>query len=238
MTQTRRKLLENFDDEVREKLKIRDEAAKAYLSRYERLLMALTRHELANHADFADDSGFVLKGTPFAGDIPLGRYELPRRSGEAHLYRLSHPLGRGHPRTGQGLRPSARRSRLCLRHHEGMVSALEPLRGQSGWLTVSQFTVESLDQAEDHPIISAVTDTGAPLDEVVAARLLTLPGRTLSDLTRSREGAKVPDKQACLLRDFATSRLRVRPKFSAPYPSATPVSSRPKPPSSNRGRTT
>jgi len=73
MTQTRRKLLENFDDEVREKLKIRDEAAKAYLSRYERLLMALTRHELANQADFADDSGFVLKGTPFAGDIPLGR---------------------------------------------------------------------------------------------------------------------------------------------------------------------
>lgn len=89
-----------------------------------------------------------------------------------------------------------------------MVSALEPLLGQSGWLTVSQFTVESLDQAEDHLIISAVTDTGAPLDEVVAARLLTLPGRTFSDLTRSREGAKVPDKQACLLRDFATSRLR------------------------------
>ncbi|MFH1497828.1 MAG: hypothetical protein ABII82_08375 [Verrucomicrobiota bacterium] len=56
MTLTRRKLLENFDDEVREKLKIRDEAAKAYLNRYERLLMQLTRHELAGHADFEDDS--------------------------------------------------------------------------------------------------------------------------------------------------------------------------------------
>ena len=42
MTRTRRNLLENFDDEVREKLKVQDEASKAYLSRYERLLMQLT----------------------------------------------------------------------------------------------------------------------------------------------------------------------------------------------------
>jgi len=206
MTQTRRKLLENFDDEVREKLKIRDSEAKAYLNRYERLLMALTRHELSHHADFADDSGFVLKGTPFAGDIPLGRYELPRRSGEAHLYRLSHPLA-------EAVLAQAKARALPLAEvvfsygdHEGIISALEPLVGQTGWLTVSHFTVESLDQAEDHLIISAVTETGAPLDGTAAARLLTLPGRTLSDLTRSREGAKVPDKQACLLRDFAASR--------------------------------
>jgi len=32
MNNTRQKLLENFDDEVREKLKIRDEASKAYLT--------------------------------------------------------------------------------------------------------------------------------------------------------------------------------------------------------------
>ena len=47
MTQTRRKLLENFDDEVREKLKVSDESSKAFLNRYERLLMQLTRHDFA-----------------------------------------------------------------------------------------------------------------------------------------------------------------------------------------------
>jgi len=95
MTRTRRKLLENFDDEVREKLKIRDEASKAYLNRYERLPMQLTRHELISHAEFLGDSSFRLKALPFPGkiaDIPLGLYELPRRSGEAHLYRLNHLL--------------------------------------------------------------------------------------------------------------------------------------------------
>lgn len=180
MTQTRRKLLENFDDEVREKLKVRDEAAKAYLNRYERLLMALTRHELATHVEFADDSGFVLKQCPFPGDIPVGRYELPRRSGEAHLYRLSHPLAEAILVQAKARALPVGEVAFCYGEHDGIISALEPLVGQSGWLAISQFTVESLDQAEDHLIVSAVTDTGSPLDETAAARLLTLPGRTLA----------------------------------------------------------
>ena len=92
MTRTRQRLLENFDDEVREKLRVRDEASKAYLNRYERLLIELTRHEMRSHAEFLNDSSFRVTSCPFTGDIPLGLYELPRRSGEAHLYRLNHPL--------------------------------------------------------------------------------------------------------------------------------------------------
>jgi len=42
MAQTRRKLLENFDDEVREKLKVRADASVASLNRIERYLMRLT----------------------------------------------------------------------------------------------------------------------------------------------------------------------------------------------------
>ncbi|MFH1497829.1 MAG: hypothetical protein ABII82_08380 [Verrucomicrobiota bacterium] len=61
--------------------------------------------------------------------------------------------------------------------HKGIISALEPLVGKAGWLTVSQFTVESLDQAEDHLIFAGVTDDDAPLDETAAARLLTVPGK-------------------------------------------------------------
>ena len=93
--QTRRKLLENFDDEVREKLRIQAENSHAILGRFERLLMRLTQHELNGHAKFFGDSSFQLVSAAFPdknGEIPLGLYELPRRSGEAHLYRLNHPL--------------------------------------------------------------------------------------------------------------------------------------------------
>lgn len=60
--------------------------------------------------------------------------------------------------------------------HPGKISDIEPLIGRSGWLTLSSFSVESLDQAEDHLIFAAVTDDGEAPDPEVAARLLTLPG--------------------------------------------------------------
>ena len=69
--------------------------------------MDLTRAELGDCAAF-DDDGFTLHQLPpnllpappgrgaggLSGDIALGRYELPRRSGDAHLYRINHPLAR------------------------------------------------------------------------------------------------------------------------------------------------
>ena len=176
MTATRRKLLENFDDEVREKLRVRDEASKSFLSRYEHLLIQLTRHELNGHAEFGDASSFRLKSCPFSGDIPLGMYELPRRSGEAHLYRLHHPLAEAVIARAKSRNLPLQEIRFDYGAHDGKISSLEPLLGKSGWLALSCYSVESLDQAEDHLIFAAASDDGTPLDEETAARLLTLPG--------------------------------------------------------------
>ena len=179
MTRTRRNLLESFDDEVREKLKVQDEASKAYLNRYERLLMQLTRHELDGRAEFLNDASFRLKTQPFPAQtavIPLGLYELPRRSGEAHLYRLNHPLAEALIAQAKTRDLPPAEIHFDYEQHDGKVTLLEELIGKSGWLTLSLFSVESLDQAEDHLIFAADADDGQILDEEVAARLLTLPG--------------------------------------------------------------
>src|SRR3546814_4302104 len=61
------------------------------------MLMELTRAELGDCAVF-DDDGFNLSRAPMdAGSsslasIELGSYELPRRTGDAYLYRVHHPL--------------------------------------------------------------------------------------------------------------------------------------------------
>ncbi len=177
LTQTRRKLLENFDDEVREKLKVRADASIASLSRIERQLMRLTAHELNGHADFLNDSSFRLKSSAFPGAIPLGIYELPRRSGEGHLYRLHHPLAEAIVAQAKRRELPVQEVRFDYGDHDGIISILEPLLGKSGWLTLASYTVESLDQAEDHLIFGAVTDDGARLDEACASRLFTLPGK-------------------------------------------------------------
>ncbi len=181
MTQTRRKLLEHFDDEVREKLKVCDEDSRAALGRFEQLLMWLTRHELVDFAEFPNDSSFRLRELPDparAAEIPLGLYELPRRSGEAHTYRLNHPLAEALIEQAKRRELPAAEVLLDYADHGGKISILEPLVGQSGELTLSLLSVEALDHAEDHLIFAAITDDGQLLDDEAARRLMSLPGET------------------------------------------------------------
>lgn len=179
MAKTRQQLLENFDDEVREKLKVRDEVSRACLNRYEQALIQLTQHELKNHATFVTKDSFHLHTLPFEAtpDIPFGLYELPRRSGEAHFYRLNHPLA-------ERLIDIAKmrdlpKAKLIFNYdlYEGKISILESQLGQSGWLGVSLFSIDSLDQQEDYLICTALTDKGEVLDKFFGVNLLKLPAK-------------------------------------------------------------
>jgi ERCC4-related helicase len=176
MTRTRQQLLENFDQEVIEKLRISRDSSKAYLDHYEQMLMELTHYELRDHIKVVDGvSSFQLTSCPFMDDIPVGLYELPRRSGEAYLYRLTHPLAQ-HVLTQAKSRalPPAEIT-FDYTNHLPTISILKPLVGQEGSLRLSLLTVESLDQVEDHLIFTALADDSQPLDGEQAGRLLRLP---------------------------------------------------------------
>jgi hypothetical protein len=112
---------------------------------------------------------------PFTGDIPLGLYELPRRSGEAHLYRLNHPLAEAILASARSRDLQTQEVQFDYAAHDGKITVLEPLRGKAGWAMLSNFAVESLGQAEDHLIFAATTDAGESLDEGVFSRMFSLP---------------------------------------------------------------
>lgn len=171
---TRQKLLENFDEEVQAKLKLRDDSSRAFLSHFEKQLIALTRHELRDHATFHSDSSFSLH-TPSFKDAPTGLYVLPRSTSTAHVYRLGHPLAEQLVTTAKARDLPPAEIEFHYAQHGSKISILESLRGQSGTVTVSLFTVESMDQAEDHLIYAACTDDGTALDQEQARRLLSLP---------------------------------------------------------------
>jgi adenine-specific DNA-methyltransferase len=187
MTQTRQKLLENFDDEVREKLRVRDERSKEVLSRFERNLIQLTRYELSEDAEFTGDSSFNLLRAPAGVDAPLGLYELPRRSTESHTYRLNHPLAEALIRRAMSRDLSPVELRLSYSTYAGRITILEPYVGRSGWLEISQLSVEALDQAEDHLIYAALTDEGQELDDEAARRLLSIPGNVTGGIMPTRD---------------------------------------------------
>ncbi len=176
MTSTRRKLLENFDEEVNDKLRVRKTTSESSLNRYERMLMRLTRHELDDAAKFDDDeAAFILVENPFPElESPTGRYELPRRTGDAHLYRLGHPLA-------QRLLEQAKAKRLpageIVFDYLGTlpsIGAFRDYRNRSGTLLACRLSIESMEQAEDHVLVAAVVDDGTLLDAELARKFFSL----------------------------------------------------------------
>jgi superfamily II DNA or RNA helicase len=181
MVKTRQILLENFDEEVQDKLRVRAEDSRAARSRYEHMLMDITRTELGDCAAF-DEDGFVLRRAPDKDleGIDLGRYELPRRSGETHLYRIGHPLAAWV--TDQAKTRQLLGARLVFDYdgYGTQVSTLKAYRGQSGWLTVKLISVDALGSKEQHLVVAATTTDGCSLAEDDPEKLLRFPAQLQS----------------------------------------------------------
>lgn len=183
MVKTRQALLENFDESVQEKLRIRADDSRNARNRFERMLMDLTRAELIQYASF-DDSGFDLCQIPAEIEhsglttIERGRYELPRRSGNAHLYRISHPLARWAIEQAKARKLDAARLIFDYDAYGSKISTLEAYRGKAGWLTVRLITVETLGNREEHLLVAAATTDGVLLAEDDPEKLLRLPATT------------------------------------------------------------
>lgn len=198
MLNARKALLEHFDEDVQERLRLRNQDARASLGKLERLLMRFTRAALDGQAEFdEDDSGFKLTALPpnlelYAREqqgeyivqpeavIPLGRYELPRRSEEAHIYRMAHPLAQA--LIEQAQQQSLPTAKLVLDYaaYGSKVSVIEKLRGKSGVLLVQKLKIHSLGTTEEHLLAAAMDNDGNTLDAEVTDRLLSMPGHAKS----------------------------------------------------------
>lgn len=177
MKLTRKKLLENFDEEVHEKLRVNLKESTEYLNKYENWLWALAKYALQQNADFQQqETVFHLKSNPFKGKtIPLGQYRMGRHVEDGHVFRIGHPLAQHIMDDAAGRRLPEAEITFDYTDHPLKISILEPLIGKSGYLALARLSVESFEE-EDHLIFSAVTDNGTVLEEEQATRLFSLPG--------------------------------------------------------------
>ena len=211
MVKTRQILLENFDEEVQDKLRVRAHDSRAARSKFERMLMDLTRAELADCATF-DDDGFVLHHAPAGAEnaalsgIHLGRYELPRRSGGAHLYRIGHPLAVWVAEQAKTRELASTRLIFDYDAHGTQISTLKPYRGKTGWLTLKLVSVEALGHQEQHLVVAASTSDGHALAEDDPEKLLRLPARSqpagLFSMAEATLVADVEARKIALLREI------------------------------------
>ena len=193
MQETQEKLLEHFDTQIHDLLKIQHQRAEAQLDRISRLFWRLTQHQLKVSANFNNDKlQFELIQSPLE-KAPNGRYSLIQKGVElpehCHLYRLSHPLGAHVLDSGRRLQTPVQQVTFDLSNHGTKVSALEPFLNRSGWLELNQLDLDSF-QHEEHLVFTAITTDREMLDPEHCDQLFQL-----SATTSSMEGSHTENVQ-------------------------------------------
>ncbi|EOZ4878969.1 SNF2-related protein [Pseudomonas aeruginosa] len=174
---TQSQLLENFDEDVHDRLKLRLQDAEARLDKLGRWFWGVTRYALNDRAHFDEQSYAFSLSMPPAG-IATGRYQLIRGAAQpdmlAHAYRLSHPLGEWSIDTSLNAATPVAILKLDYEKHGARVSVIEKLRGKSGWLTLARLEVTAFETTEAL-LFSGLTDDGQVLDQEACEKLMAIP---------------------------------------------------------------
>lgn len=198
MQQTRQQLLENFDEEVHEKLRINLQESREYLSRYENLLWSITRFYLNGDGSFSEDEhSFTLNRNPFPEvKIHPGPYRIGKHIDDANVYRIGHPLAQ---LIIKKCKEFTLQSRELIFDYIGTpkkISIVEPLLGKSGWMIGEAMSVSSF-ETEDYVLVVGVTDDGQALDAEQCRRLFSLSAQEGNEV----DGNTAPNQ---VLKDLLT----------------------------------
>jgi superfamily II DNA or RNA helicase len=176
---TRRQLLEHFDEDVHARLKFQLDSARDRLDHVGRMFWTLTGYMLRDHAAFDDRALAFDLHTPPHPDILRGRYHLISKTQEnvpgAFLYRLSHPLGQHVLETGKSCPTPPARLTFDITGHPTRIAAVEALKGHGGWLVLQRLAIDSFDR-EEHLLFSAFDEAGRALDQETCEKLFRCRG--------------------------------------------------------------
>lgn len=200
MKSTRRKLLENFDAEVHEKLRMDLKKGCEYLTKQEKWLWAITKDYVGLHGAFNDDRfDFQIKHNVFG--LSAGYYRLLRHGqqepeptehdyqigkinerfmpnehydGFRHIYRTGHPLAQKIIEHYKSQPLEVRE--LVFNHSADRIkrSSIEPLKDKVGYMQLTKLTVTSIETTE-YLILTGILVDGQPVDQETCHRLFDLP---------------------------------------------------------------
>ena len=191
---TKLQLLENFDNEVHQKLRVNLQQGREYLNMFEQRLWGITELTLNGNADFHPEAvSFTLKANPFQNpSIHLGDYQLLKSATErkkseidlaptANIYRIGHPLAQSVLNACKSKSLGVKQILFDYTNTPIKISVLEPLLGQSGWLTLSLLRISSFEE-EEYLVLSAITEAGTPLQGELCQKLFNLSGREMESV--------------------------------------------------------
>jgi SNF2 family DNA or RNA helicase len=179
MAAAKSKVFDNLDPNVQDRLKAYDSQSSDVLNKFERLLLAVTKRELAPNAKFENDGrNFVLHDSPVA-EAKTGHYyfkSVPLEN--AHQYRFDSPLAKyAVEKAVTGETPSCLLS-FSLEKSSRASTAAKALVGKSGELTVKvvTFSMKAKNDKiiESYMLAGAFTSEGQWLDHEYVSDILDL----------------------------------------------------------------
>jgi ERCC4-related helicase len=213
MRGAKEKLLENFDSDVHENLKINLRESKAYLEIYEKWLWDVSCYFLGDKAEYASDEySFTLKQNPFPNEnIEEGPYKIGKNIEDTHIYRPNHPLAERILSEIKSKNLSNAELIFDYSGHKQIISPLKKLSGSGGFLKVSELTINSF-ECEDHILLTAITDSGEILDEEIIKKLFSLRAKIVEE-NISIENPKLQQEEQNKIKNLSTTIASRNSKF-------------------------
>lgn len=176
ITETKKSLLENFDEEVVNKLKTRKLKDKDRVSQYNKHFWLLAKSVLRDSISEIDDDkmSFVLKKS-FGLDIPIGSYILNNNQYDYHQLRVNHPLGEYILLEALSIKPGDCSLTFTLENNPSRVMLLEQHKGDSGVAVVYRVKINNKYDSQEQLLFSAVTNQGQMLPADFVKKLLDAP---------------------------------------------------------------
>lgn len=214
MEDTRQKLLENFDAEVHDRLKVNLAASRESISRAEALLWRITRTVLADGASFDEATRSFRLNQEEVSWVVDGRgdeFHLGGAGEPGQKYRLGHPVAEQVLATARDAETGAGLLRFDYGAWPMTAAALEPLVGRTGWLAVEKLTIAG-GETEEHVILAAYTDDGEQVGADDARRLLDVPAAFVPAIGEPEPdgatGARLEERRSAILAELANRQAK------------------------------
>ena len=172
---TRKSLLENFDEEVVNKLRMRQSKDATRMDAYNRHLWQVAVNVLWDNISNVDESNHIFTlSNSISTDIPVGTYILNKESEQYIQLRYGHPLGQYV--VDKALKEHASDAEIVfdLDSYAYKSALVEQYKGQSGSAIVYRVHSSNKYDAEEQLIACAQTDKGEILPPEFVFKLLEL----------------------------------------------------------------
>ena len=173
------RLIENFDQDVVNKLRIRKQTDELRLNQFQQLLWMLTINILRKEINRIDNETykFTLNNSPSdaLNSFNTGTYQMGKSVKDAYTYRIGHPLAEYVLKKAKSEDTSAKANIIFdYTSFAHKVSILEERVGQHGSLTVSLLKFICTHEVEEHLVGVALDSEGNLLPQDFVSKLMLL----------------------------------------------------------------